>query len=203
MGLKRDRLEKRKNLDIAKSRRVFAVRRRLDPVSYPVFESVSEKLEKFVTLENDGNLSKIPTLSTTMLGFSRFTSEHINSGPATSEWLPKVESTKKPLQAKLGKLALFGIEGDRRKLAFELSSPDIIDEISNFEDVVKGYGFDLQDAIGDADDKVRPHLSVGFLYRDSATKYTPQRLQYLDDLLSVQEKKVTFLPVRLPDTPRE
>jgi len=148
---------------ISAERGVFAVRRQLSPSSHSLFEGFAEKLEP--ELMNVGRLIRVSQLSLTVVGYNRFSKDHRMYGVPTSGVKELVPSSKRPVEATLGRLGIFGA-GRKHKLSFNLIAPELEEEVLAFEDAFDNVGFPLNKDPNNDSDRPTMHLSVAFVFED-------------------------------------
>src|SRR5687767_12161309 len=123
------------------TRGIYAVRRPLHDESFEVFDGVVEHLAP--KLRGRGKLFKAPFLHFTVIPSRRFTRRCLQIGPTTQEISKRVESCQQPLDATLGKLAIFGA-GEAAKLGFHIQSEQLEAEIGLYEEAYADAGFPLR-----------------------------------------------------------
>lgn len=161
-------------MQIAQERGIFAVRRVVSQDSYYIFDSIAESLEVPVKVENAGRIFRTDSIGVTVIGFSRFDSNHRQYGPPTSHVIRDVESANSELEVKLTDLAVFG-GGSKHKLGFKLESKILEDEIANFEQAFYDRGQPLRKDPKNHDNGATPHCSVAFLFEDFVGFFEDER----------------------------
>lgn len=191
--LRRERAVSRQR---ANERGVFAVRRPIDPQSFDLFDEIEDKLTP--RFRGKDRLFTPKTITVTVLGFSRFSEVHKESGPPTSDIVSEVSSFKEPVIVRLGRLGIYGNEED--KLAFELhghnraSGPQLEDEIEMCEKVSESLGFPLVDDYFSTDGYV-PHCSIAGLHRSNVPHHKKRSIiRSYNRLLDVNGSEVVLAP---------
>lgn len=188
---------------------IFAIRRKLDPESYGVLDDPLAQLGDIIGGGDrvQGNISITSNLSTTIVGLSRYRPAQIKTGPSTASVVGDSEKLKKslrrPITAEIGKLGLFAADTGRPKLAFLLHSARLWEEIRLSEQAFDNKGLSLRN-IQSGDGKVKPHCSVGFLFKDYIPKYSADRgrqLERIGQSLGVTGCEITFLPFQSQHMP--
>jgi hypothetical protein len=156
----------------AQARGVHGIRRVIDPASLRVFESINDRLES--EIRGLDRLIHPSTLTVTIIGFSRFNKRLKDRGPSTREIIESVPSFSGPIPAELGKLGIFG-SGNAHKLAFELISPEIEEEIDRCEEEYRSRGFPLLEDYNTENRRFMPHCSIAFLHKDNIGHHRERR----------------------------
>lgn len=176
---------------VADRRGIFAIRRRVEPVKDDKLTAAMNPL--IPEFGGAGRLFVPETLAVTVIGFSRYSKQHIQHGPATKDFVDSVSTVRKAKKILLGKLDVFG-SGNDHKLGFHIDSPWIHQEIEAYEKVLNDRGFPLNPCNGDPEKKYLPHLSIGHLYTDEIVGYfkEPETLERISKLTNLVGEYVTL-----------
>jgi hypothetical protein len=171
-GRSREQKHKRNTLQTAKDHEIFAVRRRISPDSYSVFEDIATRLEPEVV--NAGRIFEPASLGVTVVGFTRFDKRHRHKGISTPRAIERVPSASKSLRARLGGLGVFG-SGNKHKLSFVLECGELGYEIDSFERVFRLSGFPLKRDPNNPEGIVTPHCSIALLHEDHVAHFGDEK----------------------------
>lgn len=172
---------------------IVAARRRVAPLSFPLFEEIVERLEPGMTEYTHFSTAK--ELGVSVLSYYRLSG--LEWAPPTARVTEIIASTSEPIEARLGSLVLFGkrlseIDSDDTstvvgaKLAIELRSYKLKKEARQYTDVYQGLGLELNPY--PADGQYRPHLSLAHIsapigyFKDPQTMVEFKRLANLRQL---------------------
>lgn len=180
----RSRSERKNTFDrkaAADKRGIFAIRRLIDPKESDKLTAAMSPL--IPELGGAGRLFIPKTLGVTVVGFSRFSKQHIQTGPATRDFVDTVSSVREAKDILLGKLDVFG-SGSEYKLGFHIDSPWMHEEVAGYEKVLEERGYPLTTFGGNLEEKYVPHLSIGNLYSDEIVGHfkVPSTLERLTNL---------------------
>lgn len=195
VALEADRLRRNQGrMTRANQRGIFAVRRRLDPVSYSVFEELEQKILPFMGPKDHIYTPK--TLGVTVVGFNRYTTRHQKEGPETFGVNRCIPQLRRQIAARIGELGLFGV-GENRKLGFRLVSEELESEIEDIENFYLDAGFPLKpDRHNGTREEYLPHISWGSLFAPLALCFSTARARRsLDDRLGVLGQELILAPL--------
>lgn len=185
---------------IALSRGVEGVRRKLSPRSFPLIKEMFAVLEREIKLPVQ--LFEPSTLAVTCVGYRRFTRRHKINGPATADIARHIRGVNQPIIARLGGLSLFGA-CDSYKLGFTLDAKAISSEENAFMKEFLHRKFQLGPQFGTDDGRTNPHMSIAVLKPCMKRELTEERLQDLDASINRIGCQIRLLPpVFMPDHKR-
>lgn len=192
----------------ANYRGIFAVRREISPVSYGTMQKVADSLSP--ELHNAARIFDVRSIGVTVIGFSRFDRRHCGKGPKTASITEQISTAHRPLEVRLGNLAVYGAEinyknnkliSGKHKLAVEVYSEDLIHEEREFEAAFEDAGYPLKRE-HNGDGTYAPHLSVALLYGDYVGQFAdPRTLSKLDAISGLGRacgQSITLNPVSDP-----
>lgn len=174
---------------------IYAVRRLLSRESQPLLKDLENRLMPELT--NVSQVFESQTLKVTVIGASRYDKRHRGKGPRTEHISEKVTSARYPIEAKLGKMAVYG-SGRKNKLAIGLISNELIEEENNYMEQFEAVGFPLRRDYND-DGFYAPHLSIALLNNDHVPHFkdprTIRRLGHIVNYEEFQNQQIIFDPV--------
>lgn len=197
-GQRGEQASKRNSMEVAEERGIAAIRRNFTADDRQIFEIVAQLLRS--ELVGAARLFDPESLGVTVVGFSRYSSNHRVKGPRTSDVIRVVAGTGDPVTVRLGALGVFG-SGSKHKLGFHLrdESDTLANEVSSLEGEFAGRGFPLKRDYNTTEDGYAPHCSIALLYEDHVGHFTePSVLLRLGNLLvaHIGDPEITLLPVR-------
>lgn len=182
---------------VADKRGIVAIRRLIDPSEHDnLTAAITPLIPEF---GGAGNLYIPETLGVTVVGFSRYSKHHIQTGPATKDFVDSVPSIRDSNEILIGDPDVFGW-GSNYKFGFHIDSPWLEEEIDGYEKALRIRGYPLNRYIGNPDGKYLPHLSIGKLYTDQIVGYLadPNNLQRLANLTGLVGKFVALQAYKAP-----
>lgn len=183
----------RRNADMetAKRREIYAVRRRLDVPSQKLLGEVFED-GLLSEVSGAGRLFVPETLGVTVVGFSRYTRKYINVGPKTETVVGRSETSGITMTAGLGNLMMVGSLRRPNKLAIELDAPELTEEMKAYVDIFDEIRFPLKPDYNNGGEPI-PHLTLGIVYSDNIGHFsTPSILRRLDSIIGVKGREITL-----------
>ena len=183
----------RRNADMetAKRREIYAVRRRLDVPSQKLLGEVFED-GLLSEVSGAGRLFVPETLGVTVVGFSRYTRKYINVGPKTETVVGRSETSGITMTADLGNLMMVGSLRRPNKLAIELDAPKLTEEMKAYVDIFDEIHFPLKPDYNNSGEP-SPHLTLGIIYSDNIGHFsTPSVLRRLDSIIGVKSREITL-----------
>ncbi len=188
MATRRPQKPKRRVGEIAQSRGVQAIRRRVAPSSHELFAEVNEKLEPEIL--GAGRLFTPETIGVTVIGFSQLTPEAIHKGPTTKNVLKQNREGAASVEVMLGKLGVYGGR-QKIKLAFELESQYLHDEHQTIMQMYRDQGYPLRPNMSG----YTPHCSVALLDAGNIDFFKDERtLARLDRVAGVMGQTIGLEP---------
>ncbi len=182
----------RQVVEVANNRGVYAVRRKISPESFEVFEDASKALR--AEIQGTDRFFKVEDLSVTVVGFKRFNKRLRESGPKTSDMIEQIPSCSEQIVATVGKIGIYGA-GSKYKLAFGIESDELINEFAQCSNNYKEAGFPLVPD-PNSPDSYTPHCSVALLDQDHVGHFDNRRtISRLDKIAEITNRELILQPV--------
>lgn len=177
----------------AMAKGIVPIRRGLASEHYDLFREVGSKFK--TEFRGAGRVYDVDSIFVTLIGLSRFDRRLLGQGPKTSKITEDVPSCKEPLRdVKLGGLGIYG-----SKLAFELHSPQLYQEIADLEQAYEARGFSLREHPFAGERGYIAHATVVNLYDQGREHFADQQaLERLNSLAGVLGQSTTLQAVELP-----
>lgn len=184
---------------------VVAARRKISPLSYPVFDQLKNGLEQ--ELNMSVHLSSSRDLGVSVLSFYRL--NHIVDVPPTNTITELISSAATPIEVRLGRLAFYGkklsgieaLDFTTRigvKLAVDLISDELHQEAQQYEDEYVSRGIKLQAYPGDGE--YHAHCSLAHITAPAGYFKNPDSLANLSQSTILKEtissSSVVLMPIR-------
>ncbi len=174
---------------------IYAVRRLLARESQPLLKDLENKLMPELT--NVSRVFEPQSLEVTVIGASRYDKRHRGKGPKTEHISEKVTSASYPIEAKLGKMAVYG-SGRKHKLAIGLISDGLIEEENSYMAQFEIVGFPLRRDYND-EGFYSPHLSIALINNDRLAHFKDPRtirgLGRISNYKDFLDQQIVFDPV--------
>jgi hypothetical protein len=172
---------------------LFGVRRHIAEQDEPIFDEVMEAV--WSPFSHMGRAFRPSSLHATVVAFRRYnmSARHITEYPATREVAEQIPSTRRPIQATLGRFMMAG----GRKLAVQIDSPGLLQEEVDFSNVYQENNFPLRPDRWSNNGNMTPHLSLAAIYVEHVGRIDDYALERMNRQAQVEGMPITLLPPKI------